>query len=184
MLEREIANWSLAELFCLAFVLVLIAGGLFAVAGRGLAWLADWLTRSDEPLLDDRRRMIRGGAMRTRKEKRFDSLDDAALERYVKAHPRDALASEIHCERLEQAERWEEYAREFEYFLTIAGGLTIEEACSSYCRLADIYIANLGRPEKGREMLETIVARYPRHYQATLARKRIEALARRGAVAR
>ena len=109
-------------------------------------------------------------------EQGLDALDEAQLRAHIEAHPRDAQACEILCQRLRQAGRLGDYAREMEYFLMLKSELTVEEKCSRYHDLAALYLNQLGRPDRAAEMLNTIIAHYPRHYQATLARRRLEAL--------
>jgi hypothetical protein len=143
------------------------------VVGRLAGWVIDAVIGFGEPKLASRRRMAKGKAFKIRDERELEELDDDALKARVEQHPGDALAIEISCERLAAAGNWAEYAREMEYFLTIAKDLTHDEICTRYHRLADVYLNELNRPDRAREMLHAITSQFPRHYQATLARKRL-----------
>ncbi|MCL5271017.1 MAG: hypothetical protein M1457_10840 [bacterium] len=190
-----------------ALALALVAGvGVLVAAHFILAWLLGRMGNiltgmSERRRLPSRRRMIRLGDMRTTAERRLDSLADDALRAWIETHPADTLASEILCERLRRAGRWDELAREMQYLLAVAGTtenadavparrterptpaaarLCIEEKCTLYHRLADLYLERLHRPDRARETLAALVAEFPRHYQATLARRRLESLAAAG----
>jgi len=126
--------------------------------------------------ISSRRRILKANVPHTDAEQGLDALDEARLREHIEAHPHDAVACEILCERLRQADRLGEYAREMEYFLMLKSELTIEEKCSRYHDLADLYLNQLGRPDRAAEVLNTLIAHYPRHYQATLARRRLETM--------
>jgi hypothetical protein len=145
----------------------------------GLAWLLDHLLPNGYSqktfFLPNRRRMTHGQCLRTPEEERLEALSDEALEQYLERKPKDALAVEIHCERLKEAERWPDYARELEYLLTIKNELSVEERCTRHHELAELFL-KLGRPARAREALQALITAHPRHYQATLARRRLRQL--------
>jgi len=153
-----------------AVVAYIVLSGIFTSASARA-------TEMDEGFLDDRRRMTRAATTVSRHERKLRNMDAEAFARHLDKNPRDPLAVEMVCERLEQEGRWAEFSSQMQYLLTLKHRLTREEVCNRYNRLADLYLDRLNRPERAREMLQTIVAQFPRHYQATLARRRLEALA-------
>jgi hypothetical protein len=162
-------------------LLILIGGSIFLLAfNKIVGWLfgrfVEWSTAQKDPTMANRRRILRGKVLKTRSELHLEELDEDQLRAHIEKYPRDYLAVEILCERFQREDRWAEFARESEYYLTIADDLTHDEACARYHRLADLYLEKLNRPDRAREMLRTIVAQFPKHYQATLARRRLAAL--------
>lgn len=129
------------------------------------------------PRLANRRRMHRDPQRRTRAEIKLDAMDDAALGAFIEKNPRDALAIEIRCERLKRQGRTEEFARELEYFITLPSNLSVEEKATLYHELAELYLGPLNQPERGRAALQAIASEFPRSYQASLARRRLELIA-------
>jgi hypothetical protein len=163
----------------LATSIILLGVGLLVLHTLG-AWLAGRLVvmlhrAFSRTRLDSRRRIQKNGQLiRTRAEARLEAMDEKTLRAHIEAHPKDSLACEILCERLKGEGRLTEYAREMEYFLNLPSDLTIEEKCTRYHALADLYANTLDRPERAEEILRTLIASFPRHYQATLARRRLE----------
>lgn len=157
------------------------------LAGLGVAivaahWLVGWFAgklalgwyRMDSYRPASRRYLSWRHAGRTRQEDTFDEMSETELRAHIEAHPKEHLACEILCERLIKEKRHAEYTREMEYFLSLKSDLTIEEKCSRYHQLADVYLNDLKRPDRAREALRAITATFPKHYQATLARRRLE----------
>lgn len=163
-----------AILAMLAIISVVVS--LSIVIRSAVGWLVDKPWKMSDFRVDSRRRILRSRAMRTRREERFDAMSDEALDQYIEKKPKDALALEIRCERLKRDRKWAEYAREREYLLMIAREWSIEERASAYHELATLYLEKLKNPDRAREMLTTLIENYPRHYQATLARQRLDAL--------
>ena len=172
-------------------VALLVAGGVIIAIHLGWDWVFQMFANrfsgpGERHRISSRRRINAVRVDRTRAERRIEALDDVALQEYIESHPRDTVAVEILCERLFKQGRMADYAREVEYFLTLDNRLATEEVCSRYHHLADIYLNELGLPDRAREMVQTIVATYPRHYQSTLARQRLRSMdesirSRRGA---
>jgi len=121
--------------------------------------------------MSSRRRIYRERTTRTPQEEKLDAISDEALEAWIEKNPKDATAVEIHCERLLKAGRLADYARETEYFMTLKHGLTPEEACTRYQRLADLYANQLNRPDRAEELVRTIIADYPKSRHAVHARQ-------------
>jgi hypothetical protein len=162
-------------------VALLVAGGVIVAIHLGWDWAFQLFANrfsgpGERHRIGSRRRINPVRVDRTRAERRIEAMDDAALQKFIELHPRDRVAVEILCERLQARGRLADYAREMEYFLTLDNRLAIEEVCSRYHHLADIYLNELGRPDRAREMVQTIVATYPRHYQSTLARQRLRSM--------
>lgn len=127
--------------------------------------------------LASRRRIMRSKVVCNPDEERLDKLDEDGLRTHIENHPEDALACEILCERLRAVRKWSEFARECEYLLTLKDSDTsVEERCRLYHELADLYLGELNRPERAEQALQAVVAKYPKHYQSTLARRRLEDL--------
>lgn len=155
--------------FCVAF-------GVYLLVAHGMAWLMrNWMAQR-EFLMDGRRRIAGAKSTRSRAEERLEQMDEAALRAHLERKPKDALAVEILAERLDKAGRHAEYAQEIEYLLTIPNRLSKEEQCNLLNRLADQYLGPLQQPAKGRRALQMLLAQFPTHYQATLARRRLAQL--------
>lgn len=127
--------------------------------------------------LPARRRMV--DAQKSDEELKLEALDDAALERLIDKHPRYGLAVEVSCDRLKARGQWADYARQMQYLLTINNGMSIEEISTRYYELGEIYHHRLGRIDRAEEMIRAVIAAYPRHYQATEARRRLGELRKR-----
>ena len=140
-------------------------------------WIASRIGRGPPAWLPSRRRIARGAATRTNREAQLDALDDDALERHLAKQPRDALAVEIRAERHRKAGDWTAYARDTEYLLTLKHGMDAEEEGSRRLELSRVE-ERLGRPERAEAVLRGLIERFPRRYQSTLARERLEARAR------
>ncbi len=156
----------------------LVGAGLILVAlhylfQSTLAALDGKIFGQREFKLSSRRRIMKSKGTRSRKEESLDELSDDELRQWSNKHPKDADASEILCERYKKAGLWPNYAREMEYLLTLESQMTIEEKCSVWQRLADLYQHQLARPDKAQEMLQQLIRTYPKNYQATLARRRL-----------
>jgi hypothetical protein len=134
-----------------------------------------------ETRLASRRRMGKNKALRIKPEIALDAMTGEQLRQWIERQPTDALAVEIHCERLREGGQWPEYAREMEYLLTLRNKTSVEEQCSRWHELAVLYEQKLGRPAKAEECLMALIATHPRHYQATLARARLAELRERQA---
>lgn len=151
---------------------VLLIGVNHWLLARFFRLIAPWL-ESEPNLRSSRRRGVRHDGYRTRREARLDATDDDALRARIEKRPDDALALEILCERLLKAGRKADYAREMTYLLTLDNDMTIDEKCSRYHHLAEIYFQELKRPERALEMLRAIIENFPKTYQASIARQRM-----------
>ncbi len=155
---------------------VLVIWAIHWLLTRVFRLLAPWL--GPEPnLRSSRRRGVRHDGYRTRREARLDAMDDDTMRARIEKHPNDAMAPEILCERLLKAGRKADYAREMTYLLTLDNDMTIDEKCSRYHHLAEIYFQELKRPERALEMLRAIIENFPKTYQATVARQRMRMMA-------
>jgi hypothetical protein len=154
----------------LAFVAAMIV--FFIYAGWFIDRIFQW--GSNQPRSAGRRHIMSRFKNKSRDEIRFEAMKDLELEAWLGKHPRDPTAAEIWCERLKGRGDWERYATAKSYFLSIDPHLSVEEASSFYHELASVCLEKLGRPARAREALNALVERYPRSYQATLARERMK----------
>ncbi|OPZ09082.1 MAG: hypothetical protein BWZ08_00695 [candidate division BRC1 bacterium ADurb.BinA292] len=163
--------WRLALEALVGLAMIVAIHALAAILWR---WLANYLDEGATP--PSRRRMGSTFARKTRRETRFEALDDQELERHLERHPDDALALESHCERLWAAGRRDDYARELSWLLNLPNRMSIDEQVTRLHWLADYHLRENGRPGQAIEALRLIEARFPGTYQATLARQRILSL--------
>lgn len=173
----EVSLWRLVMYLSAATaVLVLVH---YTVGASLDALVAKLLKGGRVRTLPTRRKLMRTWALKTRREMELEKMDTQQLRQHLERRPKDTLALEILAERLKQAGRLADYARETLYLLTLKTDLTIEEQCSRYHEVAQIYIDRLGRPDRAAEVLHALIAHHPHHYQATLARRRLAQLQHR-----
>lgn len=129
--------------------------------------------------LESRRRIHGQDAIRTKGEARLEAMDDEALAKWIEKHPRDALAIELLAERLKKQGDISGWAREIEYLVTLKSGMSLEEKCRLYNELCDAYLDPLGQPLRAVGALKGLIEEFPRSYQATLARRKLETIAAR-----
>lgn len=165
-------------LFWTVVIGLIVAAIVYYLFCLGTDALFNFLLGQKKHTLSSRRRILRSKILRTSQEERFDEMDDEALHAYLEEHPGDAMACEIHCERLRLAGRWADYARELRYLIARPGDqMSVEERCRRHHELADLYLEAMGRPDQAIEILQSLTDHFPLHYQAVLARRRLKELA-------
>lgn len=173
-LAGDLSTDKLIQVTVLALVTLLVLHGLKNWCANAFI---NMLYNPEGARVASRRKMGKQGqSARTRAEARLEAMSEDRLRRHIEKHPRDGLAIEILSERLKADGRLDDYARNTEYLLIVQTTMALEEACTRYHELADYYWG-VGRREKAREMMHALIGRFPLHYQATLARRRLEEMA-------